>query len=217
MATYTTRTTVIASLLIGALLVPFLQDTEATAITRPSFTTTANKATAATPPSFSSSTDEAAYGWTQDLFSTAGFDFPIVAIEFHRNEEACGGVRGRTHFTDEDLATIVVCATHHNPEVEDIWRQRTLLHEVAHAWIDQNVGEERTDALMELRGTETWLSRDQIWQDRGAEHAAEILMWGLQDGDYGVDFRIDNTECSDLSAGYELLTGVALACDVAST
>jgi hypothetical protein len=41
-------------------------------------------------------------------------------------------------------------------------------------------------------------------------------MWGIEDGNYKVDFRIDNIECSELSAGYELLTGIALACSTSS-
>ena len=207
MATYTTRSTIILSLLVGALLTPLLPEaaTAATAATRPGFTT-ADKVTVVPAPSFSGKADEIAYKWTQDLFTAAGFEFPIVAVEFHRNEEACGGARGRTHFTDEDLATIVVCATHNNPEVEDSWRQRTLLHELAHAWIDQNVSTERTRAFMELRGLDEWSSRNVAWEKRATEHAAEILMWGLQDGDYKIDFRIEGTESDELTAGYQLLT-----------
>jgi hypothetical protein len=201
MATHITRITTVVVLLVGALLIPLLQNAEATAVP---------------PPVFTSGVDEAAYTWTQDLFATAGFEFPTVTIEFHRDEEGCGGARGRTHLNDTGIATIHVCATHTNPMVDDVWRRTTLLHEVAHAWIDQNADEQQTASLMELRGTETWLSRDQIWQHRGAEHAAEIFMWGVQDGDYKPDFRLSNTECDELSTGYELLTGISLKCDAAA-
>jgi hypothetical protein len=201
MATYTTHRTIIMILLAGALLAPSLREADAAALPA---------------PIFASETDAAAYAWTQNLFSAAGFEFPTITIEFHRDEEGCGGARGRTHLNDTGIATIHVCATHTNPMVEDVWRRTTLLHEVAHAWIDQNADEQQTARLMELRGTETWLSRDQIWQDRGAEHAAEIFMWGVQDGDYKPDFRLSNTECDELSTGYELLTGVSLKCDVAA-
>ena len=202
MATYTTPRTIIMTLLVGALLTPSLREAEAAALPAPVFT---------------SETDAAAYEWTQNLFTAAGFEFPTAIVEFHRDDEACGGARGRTRFgAADETATILVCATHHNPEVEDIWRQRTLLHELAHAWVDQNVDEAPTAAFMELRGTEVWSAREQAWQDRATEHAAEILMWGIQDGDYEVDFRIDNTGCEQLSSGYELLTGVVVGCDVPS-
>jgi hypothetical protein len=165
-------------------------------------------------PSFASERDAAAYEWTQDLFSAAGFEQPAVTIEFFDNENACGGVRGRTWFDETDTATIAICATHDNPEVESTWRQRTLLHELAHAWIDQNVAAENIEAFTELRGLETWSSREVAWELRATEHAAEIFMWGIQDGEYNVDFRIDGTSCSELAAGYELLTGISVSCDV---
>ena len=59
MATYTTRSTIILSLLVGALLTPLLPEAAATATTRPSFTTT-SKVTAVPAPSFSGETDEIA-------------------------------------------------------------------------------------------------------------------------------------------------------------
>jgi hypothetical protein len=98
--------------------------------------------------------------------------------------------------------------------VEDGWRRRTLLHEVAHAWIDQNVDQTTTAAFMELRGTEVWAAWDHAWEDRGTEHAAETLMWGIQDGDYKIDFRLDNVDCDELSAGYEMLTGTTVSCEI---
>ena len=65
---------------------------------------------------------------------------------------------------------------------------------------------------MQLRRVDTWMSRDRSWQDRGAEHAAEVFMWGVQDGDYRLDFRLDEADCSELSAAYEILTGDVVAC-----
>jgi hypothetical protein len=165
---------------------------------------------------FSSEQDATAYEWTQGLFTTAGFGAPAAVIEFLDSEEGCGGARGRAWLSDTGTATIAVCATHDNPEVESTWRQRTLLHEIAHAWVDQNVTAENLDAFTQLRGLEVWSSRDAKWEERATEHAAEIFMWGIQDGDYAIDFRIDNTTCSELAAGYELLTGVTVGCDAAT-
>ena len=213
MATYTTRTSIIMSLLVGTLLTPFLPQAEATTASIPGFTTT-SKAPETIDPIFAGETDEIAYEWTYDLFSTAGFEVPTTAVEFYRNEDDCGGVRGRAYLSDENLATIKVCATHDNPAVEETWRKRTLLHEMAHAWIDQNVADENLSSFTELRGLEEWSSRSVDWEHRATEHAAEILMWGLQGGDYNIDFRIDGTSCDELSAGYELLTGISISCEV---
>ncbi len=181
--------------------------------------TAAQPSTAATPlpaPVFASEQDAAAYASTQDLFTTAGFEAPAATIEFFDNEEGCGGARGRAWLNNTGTATIAICATHDNPEVETTWRQRTLLHELAHAWIDQNVNAERIAAFSELRGLEEWSSRSVKWEERATEHAAEIFMWGIQGGDYKIDFRLDKTECDELSTGYELLTGVSMTCDEAA-
>ena len=37
-------------------------------------------------------------------------------------------------------------------------------------------------------------------------------MWGIQDGDYDIDFRIADTECEATAAGYEILTGISIDC-----
>ena len=62
---------------------------------------------------------------------------------------------------------------------------------------------------MALRGLHTWRGSDpngEDWLERGAEHAAEIMTWGLLDWPMMVVFIPDNT-CADLLAGYETLTG----------
>lgn len=202
MATYTTSRTItvaIMTLVLGAPALP------STAATQPP------------APVFASEQDAVAYEWVQDLFATAGFEQPPVGIEFSENEDACGGARGRTWFDDTETTTIGVCATHANPEIQKQWRRRTLLHEVAHAWIDENVSPEDLTAFTELRGLEEWSSRTVKWEERATEHAAEIFMWGTQGGDYKVDFRLDGTSCSELAAGYELLTGITVACDEISS
>ena len=201
MATYTTSRIITVAVLAIALGAPAQASTATTELT---------------PPTFSNEQDAAAYTWMQDLFTAAGFETPAATIEFFETDEGCGGARGRAWFDNTGTATIAICATHDNPEVETAWRQRTLLHEMAHAWIDQNVGDENIEAFTELRGLETWSSRDANWEERATEHAAEIFMWGIQGGEYNVDFRIDGTSCPELEAGYELLTGINVGCEATS-
>ncbi len=195
MATYTTLRIITVAVLAVALGAPAQPSTAATELPAPSF---------AFEP------DAAAYAWTQNLFTAAGFEPPAVTVEFFESDERCGGARGRAWL---DQAKIAICATHSNPDVQLQWRQRTLLHELAHAWIDENVSPADLAAFTELRGLETWSPRDVAWEERATEHAAEIFMWGIQGGDYTVDFSIDGTSCPELSEGYELLSGVAVACD----
>ncbi|MDJ0496249.1 MAG: hypothetical protein QNJ89_00365 [Acidimicrobiia bacterium] len=201
MATYTTSRIITVAVLAIALGAPAQASTATTELPA---------------PVFASEQDAAAYEQVQGLFTAAGFEAPAATIEFFDKEEGCGGARGRAWFDNTGIATIAICATHDNPEVEEAWRQRTLLHEMAHAWIDQNVSGENVEAFTELRGLETWSSRDVNWEERATEHAAEILMWGIQGGEYNVDFRIDGTSCTELAAGYELLTGLNVDCDGAA-
>lgn len=211
MATHTTRSTILMTLLVGSLVAPLLPEPGTTAAIRLDLAATA-KTVEIPQPIFAGEADDAAYTWAESLFSDPGFGFPVAAVEFYRSEEACGGARGRAYLSDENLATIVVCATHRSAAVEETWRQRTLLHELAHAWVDQNVDDEDLLAFTELRGLEEWSSRSVKWEDRATEHAAEILMWGMQHGDYNIDFRIEDTSCVSLSAGYELLARIVIEC-----
>ena len=50
-----------------------------------------------------------------------------------------------------------------------------------------------------------WRSNDTAWEEKGAEQAAEILVWGLIDWDFSAQIP-DNT-CAELLRGYVTLTG----------
>lgn len=120
---------------------------------------------------------------------------------------------GRTSLS-ADPPQVVVCASHPKPEVEIAWKARTLLHELAHVWIGQNSSQE--DAFTAAMGLPTWSNRDYPWHERASEHAAEILMWGLQDGAYDIDARLRGPECGELADAYEMLTGIVVVCPTAS-
>ena len=156
-------------------------------------------------------TDITAVAEAERLFTANDFATPNATVTFSRSADDCGGMRGRTYLGD-GTPNIVVCATNANPTVERQWRTRTLLHELAHAWIAENVPTKTQDDFIRLRRLDVWADRDHQWARRATEHAAEILIWGLTGGGYHVDFRLDNTSCVDLAAGYELLTGLHLIC-----
>jgi hypothetical protein len=73
-------------------------------------------------------------------------------------------------------------------------------------WDEHELTDEVRQAFLDLRGLETW--RGGEWHDRGAEHAAEIMVWGLIDRPVRPG-HIDNNTCAELQAGYETLTGQA--------
>jgi hypothetical protein len=97
--------------------------------------------------------------------------------------------------------------------------KKTMLHELAHAWVGIEFSANDRQRFMELRELSSWNDRDVPWEQRGTEHAAEILTWGLMDEptlvrwvEDGIEsFRllsIPNSDVESLAVGFEVLTGL---------
>jgi len=87
--------------------------------------------------------------------------------------------------------------------------QLMILHEMAHAWADRALTDERKASFQELRGWEHWRAHDEVaWHENGTEQAAEIMVWGLVDRPIPM-LRIHQASCEELEAGYRTLTGAA--------
>ncbi len=192
--TYTTRKALTALLIIVASTLLSLPRSEATAPVTGIVSETVT------------TEDQAAYDSVIATFTAAGFEVPVFRAEFHATEDGCQGFRGLHVAGDDGVATIHVCATHSDSKIQASWRARTLLHEVAHAWIDQNVTEDTKASFIETRGVDNWADGSQGWEHRGTEHAAEVLMWGLQGGEYEIDFRLDGDTTDELTTAFAALT-----------
>ena len=81
-----------------------------------------------------------------------------------------------------------------------------LLHELAHVWHLNNLGAETEAVFVEFSGTESWHSVEDPWQERGAEHAAEMTAWGLMDEPVAL-VRLGEPACDRLARGFRILTG----------
>ena len=55
----------------------------------------------------------------------------------------------------------------------------TVLHEMGHAWVDENVSATVRERFLRMRGLTAWNDQIVIWDERGFEHAAEIMAWAL--------------------------------------
>lgn len=139
-----------------------------------------------------------AISWALALFEKADLDLPVIEFVGHDDRDACHGRDGAARRTDEG-ARISLCAREIGPVQE--W---VILHEIAHAWDYHNLDDERRAAFLELRGLEAW--RDGVWHERGAENAAEIMVWGLIDRPVKPGHIYDNS-CEQLLAGYLVLVG----------
>ena len=84
--------------------------------------------------------------------------------------------------------------------------QKTLLHELAHAWADLTLDSEMRRRFLDLRGLDIWHDNSVPWEERGFEHAAEIIAWGLLDQDLLLT-SIGETDTRKLAEAFELLTG----------
>jgi hypothetical protein len=128
-------------------------------------------------------------------FAEFGLELPPgLEIHFHDDLESCGGHRGlATHGTD--LERIDMCRTH----------QFTLMHEMAHMWAEHTLTDRQRQAFLDERGLRSW--RDGApWEERGTEHAAHAIAWGL--GDRPIPLaEIPDTSFDRMTAAFELLTG----------
>lgn len=139
--------------------------------------------------------------WALGLFQQAALRLPPIDVVRHQSVKPCFGRRA-AHTWDDGRSTIHICADD-KPSV----RRYRLLHEIAHAWDRQSLTEERRAAFLELRGLEEWRNDDpERWHERGAEHSAEIMVWGLIDRPVRSIF-ISGTTCAELLAGYLVLVG----------
>ena len=135
------------------------------------------------------------------LFGQAGLPLPPVEIRRHRDTAGCNGHEG-LHRRFGDRSVIDICTT----ESGD-YEQRTIIHELGHAWSFHYMTNAQRTAFQQLRGWSAWLNNDQVWEDNGAEQAAEIIVWALSEDPTPV-VKIDQNSCAELHDGYVALTGL---------
>ncbi len=135
-----------------------------------------------------------------ELLEAAGLRLPGIDIVGYGGVDGCFGRRGAA--INHGLHTEVrLCLDGDGPA--DDW---TVIHELAHAWEHHSITDETREAFLEVRGLDAW--RDGEWHERGAEHAAEILVWGVIDREV-TPVRVRPFGCEDLLVGYVTLTGEA--------
>jgi hypothetical protein len=81
-----------------------------------------------------------------------------------------------------------------------------VVHELAHAWAETYLEPAVREQFLELRGLESWIDPARPSHEWGAEHAAEVVSWGLMETQVEL-IRIPNVEPSALREAFELLVG----------
>ena len=145
-----------------------------------------------------------------ERFANAGLELPSdLKISFPTDQAKCFGYGGIYVPTEVEVR---ICRP----------SDTTMVHELAHAWLETTLTDEERKAFLELRGLNMWAGGDE-WDQRGAEQSAEILTWALMDRDITVRwlvpgpnstpvetfrlFKIENSTYEELVAAYQLLTG----------
>ena len=141
---------------------------------------------------------ERAIDWSIRRYREAGLDgMPDLEVYVHRSHEECNGGLGLYHAGRIDLCT----ATSSEP-----YQRKFALHEMAHGWIETNVDGAVLDRFMDIRGIAAWNDRSYDWKQRGTEQAAEIVTWGLGEGEISP-LLPEAVRAPNLARLYELLTG----------
>lgn len=134
--------------------------------------------------------------WALDRFAEAGLELPPLTLKLlGPNLADCGGSPGRAKL-DHDPIEVRMC-----------WNSEfILLHELAHVWEAHNVPTDKHEPFMDLRtGVRSWASLDVAWSERGREHAANVIAWGLLEDPYPVSRTYPN-DPDNLLAAYQFLT-----------
>ena len=147
-------------------------------------------------------------GWVRGRFARAGLEPPEVTVHFHGSRAGCQD-RIALFVGTRPTSQIHLCFDEDAPPLV---RQRTSLHEFAHAWTHEHLVDADRRKFLERRGLEHW-DEPARWDRRGAEHAAEIIAWGLLEEEKRV-LKVSPNGRASLVEGFRFLTGVDPICGV---
>lgn len=133
--------------------------------------------------------------WAITRFEAAGLELPPVMIRFNAGGNGCDGHLG---YSRDDV--VDVCST-----LVNAMSRRIVLHELAHAWAAVNVTGAARERFLRLRGLDVWNDVAVPWNERGFEHAAEIVGWAI--GERILTPTLPNVAPKQLAEAYRELTG----------
>jgi hypothetical protein len=144
--------------------------------------------------------------WGIERFGEAGLELPPVAITVHGDRGPCDGNDGLfRHARPGEPMEVHLCSP---ADVGSRPARLITLHELGHVWAETELTSEERAAFLQVRGLRTWSDQAVPPHEWGAEHAAEVLSWGLMDELVPI-IRIYDTEPDVLADAFELLTGHA--------
>ena len=144
--------------------------------------------------------EEQAVDWAFHRYGEAGLrNLPPLEVHVHRSHDACQGGLGLYFEGGIELCT---------KDSSEPYQRKFALHEFAHAWTEANVPGETLQAFMQRQRVSDWNDRSFPWKERGTEQAAEIITWGLGEGEISP-LLSEVPDAKTLASLYEMLTGRA--------
>ena len=143
--------------------------------------------------------------WARDRFADAGLELPDVTVRFDPSKELCGNAEGLYHHEADGERVVTICARESDSFAAQLYRRRTLLHELGHAWDFANLTAEDHDELGRVLGAESWNDSDDVWADRGVESFAETFVFALLDQS-ARQLKV-SIDCADLLSAFSGATG----------
>lgn len=137
--------------------------------------------------------------WALGRFDAAGLQLPPVAITVHEDASPCGGNSGR--FRPGRPVEVHLCS---RSSADSTVARLITLHELAHAWAETQLTAAERDAFLELRELDAWIDPQLPRHEWGAEHAAEVVSWGLMDAEVPI-IRINDAQPTALEVAFRLL------------
>lgn len=139
-----------------------------------------------------------AEGWEAiRRLAEAGFDLPAVDLQVYGTTEPCRAPDG----TGRVGVTIIYPDRY---EVLSCGTMATLMHELAHVWEHHVLDDATRQALLDLRGLDSW--SHETWSQAGGEHLAAVVSWGMAGTRQPMISPADDTS---MAIAYELVTGTS--------
>ena len=104
-----------------------------------------------------------------------GLELPEIAFVFHDELWPCHGHLGLYR---KGTMTLEMCSLD----------RTTMLHELAHAWANENLDESFREEFVAARGLDSWNDHQHEWERRGTEHVAETIAWALSEESQHVEW-----------------------------
>lgn len=104
--------------------------------------------------------------FAMDRFRSQGLALPTVDFVFHESLMPCYGHMGLYHPRTDVLEMCTL-------------DKHTILHELGHAWADENLSQAQRTRFVVERKLDSWNDHDHEWERRGTEHVAETIAWAL--------------------------------------